>query len=601
MRPQCFLVGEVFSMKTRKSFLLSIIFILGAWILLGCGTGPERSRKPSVDWGRGLPIGSDASGTVGMVVEENGVRIHAVWPFEAEDGKVGIRYVQLGEIAQINIDREVAQIQGQTRALRLFIAKKGLLHLLWANRPNTVAKWQLWYTQIDYEGNLQGEPIQISDAGSGVLQYVVTESPDGGVLVAWEDILSGGINLTGISAFGEKQAKITRVVAAGKNPDLWVDEGGQIHLIWLDEDNNLLYALIDSETALTVSGEKLLRIPLGTGATLDGPVLGVSEKVIYVFWSILSRSGLEAGTAHTEYVFFPQRSPEKVSALSKIGMLQVEKQPFRLDRGSYTYTELVPATYLSNTSPFVYAPAIVQHPAAEMAVALATQQQYRLDTNIQIAVAIMEDGAYKGYTIATKTLAISSDPVLATDGAGNLHLIWRDGFTKKTVYYTTTDAETRAELDRPTLRDASTLILSGGLESLTGILLFPLAFPWIFPGLVIVIIWRLIKNDEDLSDIASQAILVVSILLYQGSKVLVFPTMVDYIPFSAWVDIPSAWQFPLRVAIPVLIFGFAIGVSERQRRRSKSLPSTLNYYFTLVIVDIILTLAIYGVNFLGAY
>ncbi|NQU31242.1 MAG: hypothetical protein HQ525_11295, partial [Anaerolineae bacterium] len=531
--------------------------------------------------------------------EEDGETIHAIWPFWAAEGGTGIRYVQLGKPPRINVDQELIQTQGQVRTTRLFIAQNESLHLLWANRPDTAAKWQLWYAQIDHEGNIQGELLQVSDANSGVSQYAVVEAPSGGVLVAWEDVLSGGINLIEISILGEKQANPTRVVEAGRKPDLWVDERGKIHLAWLDNDNNLLYARTDVDVASPLSGEKLLHIPLGTGATLDGPVLGVADGNVYLFWSVLSQSGLEAGTARTEYVFFPQGSPDKVSDVSRIDVLPLEEQPYRTDRGSYAYTELVPATYISNTSPYVYAPMVIQHPTGEMAIALATRQQYRLDWYVQIAVVVMEDGAYKGYTIATKTQAISSDPVLDADGAGNLHLIWRDGYSKETVYYTTTDAETRAELDRPTLRDMLTLVLTGGLESLTGILLFPLAFPWMFPGLIVLIIWRLIRNDEDLSNKVSVALLIFSVFMYQGSKILIFPTMVDYIPFSAWVDIPASWQLVLRIGVPLLILGIAIWVSEWSRNKQQS--SSLRYYLVIVIVDTVLTLAIYGVNFLGAY
>ncbi|MBC8335841.1 MAG: hypothetical protein H8E29_11275 [Anaerolineales bacterium] len=586
-------------MNIKKPILPLMILILGAMILISCGGRPERSRKPSNDWGRGLPLGTDATGTVGMVVEEDGATIHAVWPFWAEEGGIGIRYVQLGKAAEIQVDQVVVQTQGQVRTPQLFIAKDESLHLLWANRPDTAAKWQLWYAQFDHKGNIQGELLQVSDANSGVSQYAVVEGRNGGILVAWEDILSGGIKLTEISILGEKQANPKRVVEAGVKPDLWVDERGKIHLAWLDNDNNLLYARTDADVASPLSGEKLLRIPLGTGATLDGPVLGVVDGNVYIFWSVLSQSGLEAGTARTEYVFFPQGSPDKVSDVTRIDVLPLEEQPYRTDRGSYAYTELVPATYISNTSPYVYAPMVIQHPTGEMAIALATRQQYRLDGYVQIAVVVMENGAYKGYTIATKTQAISSDPVLDADGAGNLHLIWRDGYSKEIVYYTTTDAETRAELDRPTIRDILTLVLAGGLESLTGILLFPLAFPWMFPGLIVLIIWRLIRNDEDLSNKVSVALLVLSVLMYQGSKILIFPTMVDYIPFSAWVDIPASWQMVLRIGVPLLILGIAIWASEWSRKNQQ--PSSLRYYLVIVIVDTVLTLAIYGVNFLGAY
>ena len=587
--------------KRGKSLLIVAAFILGLWFLVSYSSTPERSRKPSADWGRGIPIGSDASGTIGMVVEEDGAAVHVVWPFEAEEGIVGIRYVQIGEVAQINVDREVIKIEGQMRSPRLFAAQDGLFHLLWANRVDSTRKWQLWYVQIDHEGNLQSEPMQISDAGSGVLKYAIAENSNGDIWIVWEDVRSRGIKLTGISAFGEEQTQSTSVAAKGSNPDIEISAEGQIHLTWVNDQNDLFYALGDIDSSSSISEEKIFHIPLGTGASLNGPKLGVSDEFVYIFWSILSQSGLEAGTARTEYIAFPLGVPEAASALERIGLLPDEEPPYQPEDGDYSYHELVPASFVSRVGDFVYAPSVIQNPNGELVLALAAQQQYRLDWNIQIAIVIMDEGKYKGYSFATKTQAISGDPVLAADGAGNIHLLWREGFAKEDVYYTTTDPETRAKVDRPTLRDASTLILSGGMESLAGIFLFPLAFPWIFPGLVIIVIWRLARNDEDLNDRASQIILVISILLYQGSKVLVFPTIVDYVPFSAWVDISSLWEVPLRIMVPLGILGFAIFIAERLRRRSKDLPSTLRYYLIVVFLDMALTLAIYGVNFLGAY
>ena len=587
--------------STSSKFFSFVLFILSMFLLAACSSTPERSRKPSADWGRGLPIGADASGTVGMVVEEDGETIHAVWPFWAQDGQEGIRYIQLDGLAEIKVSKDVVLVSGQARTPRLLKAQNGFLHLIWAARSGTGDKWQLWYAQIDGLGSLQGVPIQISEAGSGALQYVVAESGDGGIWVAWEDVASGGINLIGISALGERQAEVRHVVSAGRKPAIQTDKQGSIYLAWMDADSNLSYERIESSTALPVTGTTLLHIPLGTGATLEAPVLGIADDMVYVFWSILYQSGLKAGTATTEYLVFPQDSVDVRSGVSEIWTLPFEEQPFRQDAGVYSYSELVPAAYINRTSTFIYAPAMVQHPSTEMAVAMASQQEYRLDSNIQIAVAILENGEYKGYTIATKTQAISGDPVLAADGDGNLHLIWQDGVTGENVYYTTTDPMAREVLDRPSLQDITTLILAGGLESLTGILLFPLAFPWMFPGLVVVVIWRLVKNDEDLTNRVSQILLVLSVLLYQGSKVVIFPTMVDYVPFSAWVDIPSAWQLVLRIMVPLLILGISVGVAEWFRRRKESEASTLTYYFVVVVVDTVLTLAIYGVNFLGAY
>ncbi len=585
------------SRRFTKGLIFSIL--LFTLLLVGCGSGPEKTRKPSEDWSRGLPLGTDASGTVGMTIDQQGEGLHVIWPFWSVSGSVGLRYVQVDQKAQIKFDREVIQLSGRVRTPRLVAADDQYLHLFWANRAETAKHWQLWYAQLDHQGVMQGNAVQLSPATSGVSKYAIASDLNGGVVIVWEDTESGSIDFVRLSSSGEPQAGLVRVVSAGINPDLWVDEQGQVHLIWLDENIDLRYALIADHADFPLPGENLTHIPLGTGASLDGPALGVADGWVHVFWSILNQSGLEAGTAKTQQIAFPVGAPEKASIVSDIGVLPLEEQPYRPADGDFTYTQLVPAAYVNSSSEFVYAPVVMQGQSSELAVALAFRQQYRLDGYIQIVAAIMADGEYKGYAVTTKTQVISSDAVLSADAQGNLHLIWRDGFTGEDVYYTTIAPDARTALDRPTFRDIATVGLTGGLESVTGILLFPLAFPWMFLGLVILIGWRLINNDEDLTNKTSLVLLVVSILLYQFSKALVLPTMIDYVPFSAWIDVPNGWQLALRIGVPTVILAIAIGAAEWFRRKSS--PSALQYYFVVVIVDTTLTLAIYGVNFLGAY
>lgn len=588
-------------MKTYSSSKTLAIFsiLIFALFLVGCGLAPEKTRKPSDDWSRGLSLGTDASGTVGMAVDQDGGKVHGVWPFRAESGEIGLRYVQVDREARVTLDQVVIQLSGRVRTPRLITADDQHLYLFWANRAENANKWQLWYAKLDHQGAIQGEAIQLSSPDSGVSKYDVASDLEGGVVIVWEDTESGGINFSRISSSGGQSPDPARIVAVGINPDIWVDDQGQIHLVWLDENTNLHYATIANDSALPLAGENLVYIPLGTGASLDGPVLGIANGWVYVFWSILNQSGLEAGTAKTQQIIFPVGAPDKISAISDIGVLPLEDQPYRPSEGDLSYTQLVPAVYVNQGSEFVYAPVVMQGQNNELAVALAARLQYRLDGYIQIVVAIMSDAEYKGYAVTTKTQAISSDAALSADAQGELHLIWRDGFTGENVYYTTTALDAHSELDRPTFQDITTVILTGGLEGATGILLFPLAFPWMFLGLVLLASWRLINNDEDLTNKTSLVLLVVAILLYQGSKVLILPTMVEYVPFSAWVDVPKDWQLVFRMGVPLVILGIAIGVAEWFRRKSS--PSTLKYYLVVVIVDTILTLAIYGVNFLGAY
>jgi hypothetical protein len=178
-------------------------------------------------------------------------------------------------------------------------------------------------------------------------------------------------------------------------------------------------------------------------------------------------------------------------------------------------------------------------------------------------------------------------------------MVWRDGAAGNLVYYATTAPQARENLDSLGFDDLSSLFLTGALEAITGVLLFPLAIPWMVVGLVILVIWRLARNEEDLTHWSSRILVAIAIISFELSKFLFMPTIVEYMPFSAWIDIPADWQLFVRIATPLVILAIALIAAEWLRR--KRTPSTLPYFFTVVVVDTVLTLSIYGVTFLGAY
>ncbi len=117
-----------------------------------------------------------------------------------------------------------------------------------------------------------------------------------------------------------------------------------------------------------------------------------------------------------------------------------------------------------------------------------------------------------------------------------------------------------------------------------------------------MIILRLASNDEDVTQRLSQFLLVLALVSYQISKLLFLPDMLIYVPFSAWLDLPEGLGGVLRIAVPIMIAGLGITAAEwRRRRSSDSPPSSLAYYMTIIIVDTLLTLSVYGVIFLGEY
>ena len=96
----------------------------------------------------------------------------------------------------------------------------------------------------------------------------------------------------------------------------------------------------------------------------------------------------------------------------------------------------------------------------------------------------------------------------------------------------------------------------------------------------------------------SQFLVVVSIIAYQLSKALFMPSIISYVPFSAWLDIPEEMKASLRFIVPVIVMVIGIVVAEVVRRRRPS-TSALVYFLIACGVDAIFTLGVYGVGYLG--
>jgi hypothetical protein len=318
---------------------------------------------------------------------------------------------------------------------------------------------------------------------------------------------------------------------------------------------------------------------------------------VYVFWSLLSRSGLEAGSARTQYIAFPA-SEARFTSPQTLRILPLEEQPYGQHRGFFNLTKLVLPASIRGGSDFVHqpVPAAGEHP--ELAVAVTVNQPYRQDQVVQVAVALFAEGRFQGYELAAKTSGLSTNPVLQADETGQLHLLWREGAAGQEVYYATTAPLSREILDRLDRGDVTHTLLEGGLESLAALAFFPwVGLGWLMPGLLILGLWKILRDYEDLNYPPSRVFLVFALLVYYVAKLVTLPTITTYIPFSAWVDLPPAWQRVLQIGIPLLILGTSLLVAEWVRRRRTS--STLVYYLAFSVCDALLTLFVYGVNFLG--
>ncbi|MDX1688624.1 MAG: hypothetical protein R3248_11620 [Candidatus Promineifilaceae bacterium] len=578
--------------KWRRLLLVTVLALL----LVACQAGGDlKGRKPSPDWSRSRPIGADVRGRIAMAVEGAGEKIHLAWPQAMED-QIGIHYKQLDQRAQTVAEHALPLPEGASRSTRLLLSADNRLHLFWARRVSGET-WNLWYAGLNDQGELVRDPVQLSPSGSDVGDYSAIQDPAGNLLVVWGD--GNGRQVVGLRIPEGRPPSDPQVLGDGESPSLSVDETGNAHLVWREE-NQIRYAALPGGDLAPGAGVRVADLTLSFGDAVTGPVLGTAGGWGYVFWSIFSQSGLEAGTGRTEYVTFPLDSPAP-SRPERLAFLPDERQSYVAYDGAFPLTQVaLPPTLAYLNTDFVGDPDVARGPGGELAVAVAVNQELRQQTTIQLAVMLLADGEPLGYQMAAKTPNLSVEGNLTLDEAEHLHLAWREGAGGLSAYYATTAPEARAVLDRLTTADVANVLLTATAEGMSGLVFLPFAAVWSVPGLLLLGLWKLRRDDEHIDQLGSRIVVTVAIVIYEVIKLLFMPGILSYVPFSAWLDVPPNVRPILLYGTPFFIIAMGVLVAEIVRRRRDETP-TIGYYFAVVGVDAALTLLVYGVNFMGVF
>lgn len=579
--------------------ILNRVFIFGfLFLLIGVGSAcqmRQKGRKPAADWSRGLPVGVFVRGDVELVVQADGSLVHFLWLTEDEKALPQVRYVVLDQTAVSQTDLPLAISATQIRYPRLLLSNNDFAHLLWSTREEGAPGWDLWYGQIDERGDFQGDSRQLALPEDEIVRYDVAADGAGGLFVVWQNGAEEMIFGAHIDADGTLMQP-AQPLAAGSSPSIQVDEAGTLHMASL-LGSDVVYAQWPDGNLTTAVSTIITTFPESRLGRMDGPEVAVAGEWGYIFWSNYYSSGLEAGTAVSEYVAFPLENPQK-TAPKQIRVTPDENQAYEPYQSAYHLTQLAPPAAVDRSTNFIREPKPTSGREGELAVALTMSQNSRLNEFIQVATALFKDGEYMGYQLAGKTEAFSQNPILATDDNGDLYIAWRDGGRGTLAYYAVTTPAGQAALNRMESEDIATVALNGGIELIAGMLFFPLSIIWIIPGFLIIGVYNIWKGESTLKEPVTIILLVISIGVSQMIKFLFLPTLLTYVPFSAWLDFSSAWDSVLIVTVPILtaVSGFLVAFLMRKRTES-----AIAFYFWFTATDALLTLAIYGVNFLGVF
>jgi hypothetical protein len=579
----------------NKSISQAIISFLILIVLFGCNSSTgDKGSKAFVDCSRSITVGENTIGSLGLAVDDENNFIHIFFP--NADNK--LIYKNLDLEGNILLEKEFS-FPGQLKSPSIALADQNNLHIVYANRLSGGQVWKIWYGLINTKGDFVVEPKQISNDKESVGDFMIASDHNGGALILWGTSGDAGIYLLHVDDAGDQMSEIIKVSPEGKNPSMFISEQNGIYLSWT-LNNDLYYANIPLDPIQSVEGMLVGDLEMRNGDGLSGPEIGVSSGWVYILWSIFSHTGLEAGDAKSYFVSFPSSDP-KFSISNSIWISPEEEPIYSPYLGSLALSQIAYSPQNpTGVSDIILNPFLAKENGSEMVAAIVVKQNYRMNDQLQIATLVFDQGVYQGYFYVSKSDQISDDPVISIDPSGNLYFIWREGTSGQEIHYATTNPEAMQALDQLNSKDFLNAILEGGTESLIGIAFMPfIGFGWLLPGFIVIGIWKLFKDQESISELKSWIPLIVSVIVYYWTKIATLPTILTYVPFSAWLYIPANWEMILRIGIPILIFIIALCVAYFTSIRFSD--STVMFYITLTFSDAIMTLAIYGVNFLGVF
>jgi hypothetical protein len=570
-----------------------------ALVLSACSGPAERIWLSAPGWNRaGLVANTPLVDPVTMALDDAG-NIH-LFLFGEDGDALRPRVITVNREAEVVSDRAYEVTLKRPDQSRI-VWDGGTLQLFW------LSDQRLYTARLEPGTRDMGPPLLLS-ADAKVASYDVAQGANGAMAIWY----AGSQEDPGLYALpaGDPGGEATLVDPLGIAPNLGYDDDGMLHATWAryppGENHPQFFYGAYPDGRYAPGAETVVLEPRVGTTRVYGPWLGLDKQDVYLLWTIIPRIGPRSGMAATYYVRFP---PGRPAAASPVGQLSIPYE-YHLDYQPFPDGSLQtgPRVALGSAAPYnnTYISELVLDPAQapELAIAFHTRLAYlRRKEQGQVSVVFFQDGAPVGYQQITFTPANSGFPAVLSDEAGQLYITWLESGAESgyNVYFSSTAPDIRKALSGLTWDDVGRL----GPELLFGLLggavLVPLAMAWIIAPLVVIGVTSVIRRrDESFTNTGVLVSLALAMGAYWVSKLLLMPTIPDYVPFSAWLPfIPPVLKLPLQVGVPLLIAGLALALAWRYTY-GRDRPSPFFFLLIYMAVDSVLTMSVYGVTFYGA-
>lgn len=565
---------------------------------------PHRSLKPSPDWSRGLRVseGEGNCADIAMTIEEGD--LYLVWRLVRGEEAL-LHFARLDGGGHLITDRDLSSGLSLPRQNRILVGPDGSFHLFTLARREADAYRGLFHLTLSLEGEPLSEPELLSLPGWEVKSYDLTGDLDDALHIFWSGEGEDGPHLFYLHLERGIVSGSEPLIPGGMEPAARIDGDGHLHLVWIGGDEgekeSIYAATFPGAMVTPTRGVKLVDIQKGTGKIRSSPILGLDSRYGYLIWTVEYRAGLAAGTAEGWYAVFPLEKPQPTTPVS-FGLPAVEKPIYAEYESPYGYHHLMlmPARPPS-VSDHIDMPATIGTQGEELPVAFRLNVNYGYRKKFQIAMAVFKGGRLVGYQLAGKSGYHSSRPTLLADGKGDLHLAWIDstGGGSTHLYYASTSSLVKAHLDRLTGEDLLSGAAKMALGSILGLLLAILIPLWLAPALIWGFFCTAVIRFDDLGTGRGKIGLALALLIYLMTKLLMLPSFLSYVPFSAWLPVlPSSLSPLLTVGTPLLISGGAAAIAIWFLRRVES-RELLVALLAFALPDALLTLMVYTPSILG--
>ena len=598
--------------ESRKRWVIFGLLVVMVLAAAGCASGePERLWLKTSSWSRAIHLGETRTvAPPPAVVSEDG-KVHTVLfdlldseDPEADRERVYPWLITLEEDGRIE-NRVNLNVQIGTPEISRLVWDEDRFKLFW------IDSYQLYLLEFDQYGQIDSEITRLSTE-ERIGSFDFSRNAEGNLILWYAgNRQKPGIYQLEFTGNGIEKSTIDR---EGVRVSLIQDQAGNLHATWARYPWGYgtlgwYYGYVPEGDVTQGEVEQIFSRGVSNAVRIEGPVIGLDQELVYVYWSETIVSGLDAGNRTTFYQAFPLGAPEQAAEPQLISVPRTDKiEPtfhtedgldtgprISLEAGNFPATEALSSLH----------PLDGQFTETALSFRVETEYMWRESKN-QVNIAYLQNGQPTSYQPLSFTSTVSYEPSLTSDDQGNLYLLWLEKKEiNNSVYLATTDPLKMDYLNQVTREDYFSLGAEMGFGILAGIVLSPFAAAvWGGLSLIALAINSLFNNfrSEKLRSLGQLLSIAGALFIFWWLKFATLPGIDEgYTPFSAWIPrMPVGLEAPLQIGVPILIglLGLFSAWFFTYRKDTRS-----PIYFMLIYagVDAFLTTAVYGILIYGSF